>query len=256
MEPSFQTSFIPKKPLETDRVVGHRSMGLLFFISMIVVVCVCLLSAGLFLYKNLLTNQKASLSDSLSLSRNGFEQATIDELNLFDKRTAVAKQILASHFALSPLFTTLNSITIPSVQFTKFDNTSTDKSFSVNMSGVARDYTSIAVQAQVFNSDRGRYFKNVIFSNLVLSDSPLTKGYVSFNLSFDVDPGLLSYEKNVILQKSTPAIINPSNSNYPISNQIQTPNTNTPSTPSNINPNQTQPNVTPPSSLPNVTPTN
>jgi hypothetical protein len=71
----------------------------------------------------------------------------------------------------------------------------------VRMSGVARDYKSVALQASVFNSAKGRYFKNVVFSNLTKDNK---NGYILFDLDFMVDPALLSYEKNSLLEKLRP----------------------------------------------------
>ena len=171
-------------------------------------------SGGLFLYKSYLTSQKEVLSSSLAAARDSFEQSTIDELALFDKRTKAAKQILNSHIVLSPMFALLGNLTIPQIQYTKFSQETTDSGFSVKISGVALDYKSIALQADVFNSSSGRSFKNVVFSNLTKQ----TNNYVGFDLAFDVDPALLSYEKNSLLELSSAAASAPSNNIPPATN--------------------------------------
>jgi hypothetical protein len=196
MENSFQTSFIPKKPINTTSVVNRRPTSLFTVFSIIVLVIMVLASAGLFVYKNYLNNQKETLSASLLKVRDSFEKETIDELELFDKRTGAAKQILDKHIVLSPMFELLGSLTIPSIQYTKFEHQTNEKGFYVKMSGIARDYRSIALQADVFNTAKGRYFKNVVFSNLLKDKN----NYVTFNVEFNVDPSLLSYEKNILLE--------------------------------------------------------
>ena len=207
MENSFQTSFIPKNPIAPkEQVAEKRPMGILAFFSIIIFVGVCLVVGGLYLYKSYLTKQKDVLSQSLSISRDSFEPTTIAELQLIDKKITVSSALLKNHFVLSPLLDAIGPITIPSIQFTKFDYEVTGKDFQVQMSGLSRDYTSIALQDKEFNTNKGRYFKNVVFSNLTLSDNPLTKGYVTFDVSFSVDPAFLSYENNLSLQSSqTPA---------------------------------------------------
>lgn len=229
---SFQTSFIPKKPLAVDRAIESRPIGLFTFLSVIATVITILMFGGLFLYKNILINQKDDLSKSLAISRDSFESDTIAELDRFDKRSSAAKLILNNHIAISPFFKALDEITIPNIQYTKFDN-QFDKDFSVKMSGLARDYSSIAYQAQIFNSDKGRYFKNVVFSNLTLSDSGPTKGYVSFDISFTIDPSLLDYQKVANLKEeikdiTTEEVLPNTDINTPTSSD----NTNT--TPKNL----------------------
>jgi hypothetical protein len=194
MENSFQTSFIPKKPI-TSSVSDKAPRSLLSIIAIFLLIVSILGSVILFLYKNYLTNHKETLSSSLSTIRDTFEKNTINELSLFSKRTEVVKQILNNHIVLSPMFTLLGEITIPSVQYTKFDQQTNDKGFLVRIEGLARDYRSIALQADMFNTPKGHSFKNVIFSNLTKDKN----NNISFDIEFNVDPALLSYEKNSLL---------------------------------------------------------
>lgn len=200
----FQTSFIPKKPmmetpLHRAPLPMQRSVGILTVIAVVLIVLVGGAYGGLYFYKSTLDVKVANAKKSLALAESSFEAETIADLQLFDKRIAASKQVLASHIVLSPFFELLNTLTLPSIQFTKFTYSgSTDgKSFTVKMSGNAKDYKSIAVQASVFNSSAGKYLKDVVFSNLNLSDDKEKKGYVTFDVTFNIDPILLSYEKQL-----------------------------------------------------------
>ncbi len=210
MENSFQTSFIPKKPIVSslgDK--GPRSPILL--VSTFLLGISILASVALFVYKIYLTKQEESLSDSLSLVRDSFEKDTIDELELFNKRTEGAKQILSKHVIFSPMFTTLGDITIPSIQYTNFTEQTSEKGNTVDIEGVASDYRSIALQADMFDSVKGHSFSNVLFSNLVKDKN----NNISFDLQLNIEPDILSYEKNILLEQGTP---NSSNStSYPLS---------------------------------------
>lgn len=197
MENSFQTSFIPKK-LITSTSTDKEPRSLFSIISIFLLIVTILISGGLFLYKNYLTQQQESLYTSLAINRDSFEKETIDELELFDKRTESAKQILNSHVVLSPIFALLGEITIPSIQYTNFEQQTNEKGFLVNMEGIARDYRSIALQSDMFNSTKGRSFKNVLFSNLTKDRN----NNITFNLKFNVEPSLLSYEKNNLLEEA------------------------------------------------------
>ncbi len=213
MENSFQTSFIPKKPIvpapsaaplstpHTKSIFSILSVGLLILVGVT--------AGGLFLYKNYLTNQKEVLSQSLVRARDSFERDTILELETFDKRMSASKKILTSHIVLSPLFTLIGELTIPSIQYTKFEHQMTDKGlFYVKMTGTARDYKSIATQSEIFNSSKGRYLKSVVFSNLTtteVKEKDTKKTSIGFNVEFIVDPVLLSYEKNLLVSKTSRA---------------------------------------------------
>lgn len=198
MENSFQTSFIPKKPITATGGVSHKPATNLFMVfSVLILILMGVASGGLFVYKNYLIKEKEILSASLEKVRDSFEQDTIKELELYDKRVSSSKQVLSNHIVLSPLFSLLGDLTIPEVQYTKFDHQTNEKGFFVKMSGVARDYRSIALQADVFNTAKGRSFKNVVFSNLTRNKN----GYISFDIDFIVDPALLSYQKNILLEE-------------------------------------------------------
>ena len=164
-------------------------MGLAFLIFIFIAVA----SGGLYFYKSYLVNQKKVLIANLEQVKNSFSQETIKELDTFSKRINLSKDILNSHLVLSPMFDKLGDLTIPSIQYTKFNHEYKDGEFIVNISGVSYDYHSIALQAGVFDGDKSKSFKNVVFSNL--STDP--NNYVTFDLSFNVDPVLLSYENNL-----------------------------------------------------------
>lgn len=193
MDKNFQTSFIPKKPLTVDSSSSHESMSVLSFVSIVMIVGTIIASGGVYLYKSYLSQQKISAENSLVASKARFEPNTIKLLEVFDKRMSVSKQLLSTHTVMTPFFDTLASLTVPSIQYTKFSIETGEKSTSVTMSGIARDYQYIALQAQTFNSSPGLYFKNVVFSDLAKDK----KGGVTFKVSFDVDPTLFSYEKEI-----------------------------------------------------------
>ena len=189
---SFQTSFIPKKPITS--VVSSREPTSLFSIIATFILFVSIIAPiGLYFYKTFIINNKASLSAQLLSSRGSFEKTTIDELNLFNKRIEVSKQVLSKHIILSPIFTLLGDITIPSIQYTKFTQQTTLTGFSVDMEGLASDYKSIAVQSDIFSSTKGSSFKNVLFYNLTKDKN----NNISFSLKFDIDPSILNYQNNI-----------------------------------------------------------
>ncbi len=221
MENSFQTSFIPKKPVTANYSSNNVRPPTSIFtaLAFILLIIVVASAGGLFLYKNYLTKQKEILSSSLELVKNSFEKDTLDELELYDKRVSAAKNVLSKHIVLSPLFALLGSLTLPSIQYTNFSEQSSSQGFSVKLSGSSLDYKSIALQADAFNSAKGRLFKNVVFSDI----NKLKNNNVNFNIEFIVDPILLSYEKNLSLEQAQSS---KSKSEVTPTNKISTPSDN------------------------------
>ncbi|NCU28438.1 MAG: hypothetical protein EOM85_02090 [Candidatus Moranbacteria bacterium] len=198
MDNTFQTSFIPKKNISTNRV-ANEPKSLFSMISIFLMIVSILASGGMYLYKSYLIKQESSLSNSLSKTRDTFEKDTIGELELFNNRVVTASQILSKHIVLSPLFSRLGEITIPSVQYKSFDYQSGTTGYTINLKGIAKDYRAIAQQSDAFNTAKGRSFKNVLFSDLTRDKN----NKITFNLSFDVDADLLSYEKNGVFSTSS-----------------------------------------------------
>lgn len=92
------------------------------------------------------------------------------------------------------MFALLGEITIPSVQYTNFSQQTGADGFAVTIEGIARDYKSIVLQSDAFNTPKGSSFKNILFYNLTKDKS----NNISFNLKFTVDPSLLSYKNNIL----------------------------------------------------------
>lgn len=204
MNDSFQTSFIPKKPINNS-VIEKKSSSPFVTFSLVILFLTILASLGLFFYRIYLSNQKSSLAEALNKARASFEEETIKELEQFSSRIEISKNILENHIVLSPMLSVLSEITIPTIQYTEFKHsTSKDMIFVVNMKGVAVDYKSIALQSEMFNSIKGRFFKNVIFSNLIRNNyGTAGNNYVAFDVSFEVDPYLLSFSQNPLNVSTT-----------------------------------------------------
>lgn len=196
MENSFQTSFIPKKPIIANSMNTSSSkfVGIPMMISIFILVVMIASTLGLFFYKSYLQKNKDTLSSSLLKIKESFDKDTIAELESYDKKSAAATQVLDGHIILSPLFEAINEFTLSSIQYTKFDHTTTNNVFSVKMSGIANDYKSIALQADVFGSKKADMFKDLIFSNLTKDKN----NFVTFDVEFNIDPKILSYENNII----------------------------------------------------------
>jgi len=190
MEPSQQTSFIPKKALTREASpVREAPIGLFTLLSTIIFFVSALAGGGVYFYKILLENDIKTKSNSLERAEKAFEPSTIVELERLDRRIESAKEILANHILVSPIFEFLEQTTIPNVRLSSFSYEFFDGGrATVTAHGEARSYAYVAVQSDVFGEER--YIQNHVFSNLTLSGG----GNVSFDLSLLFDPTLLYYK--------------------------------------------------------------
>ena len=199
MDPNTpQTSFIPKQPIREEKAASSsRSFSLVNFLAIIIFFGSLAAAGGIYFYKGILDTKLKEMADSLARSRAAFEPGLIADLQVLDKRLNSSKEILGNHIALSPIFRSIESLTLKSVRFSKFayeiskDNA---KKIDVKMSGQTSGqggYRSIALQSNKLAENK--YFEDIIFSNLSLTQI----GGVSFDLTFSVDPIFVDFEKTV-----------------------------------------------------------
>ncbi len=192
MEPTqFQTSFIPKKALTEERPVRTRPVSLFLFLATIIFVA-SVASAGFVYFTEAgLKRGVAGMRSDLDAAAAAFESDFIADLQELDRRIASSKKILENHISISPIFESLQTLTLKSVQFTKFEykilGSGASASIAVKMSGKTDEYESLALQSDALT--KNKYFKDPIFSNLNIDE----KGNVLFDVTFTVDPNLVLY---------------------------------------------------------------
>jgi hypothetical protein len=197
MEPNFQTSFIPKKPIVEERATASKPVGLFTIFSLFILFAVLLGSIGLFFYKGILTKDISKMENDLNLAKNRFEPSKITELQVLDKRLRASSEILSHHIAISPVFQALQLLTMKTVRYTKFSydlGGERNAKVVIKMSGLAIGYRSIALQSDLFAQNKNLI--DPVFSNLTLDD----KGNVLFDLEFSVDPSFVDYKQMLLTQ--------------------------------------------------------
>ncbi len=202
MDSSNQTSFIPKKPIsQSGYAYEQRGVSVATVICIIVFFGSVALSLGSYLYKNFLQKSLADKKETLERARKGFDLDTIKDLKRLDTRIEVARKLLDRHTAVSGLFGVLEQATLKSVRLNDMNLTIGDTSSSppsavsssaggnvqIKARASAKNYTSVALQSDVFNKTKG--LKEPIFADLSLDD----KGNVNFSISAFVDPQILKF---------------------------------------------------------------
>lgn len=197
MEQTFQTSFIPQKPIVKERATSSRPIGFFMVIALFILFTVLLATGGLYFYKGINEKKIVSMDNTLNLARNRFEPAKIAELQVLDKRLNAATEVLGKHMVLTPIFKVLEQLTMKTVRYTSFDYEFGGEGNAlvyVKISGQAIGYRSIALQSDLFATN-----KNIIdpvFSNLTLDAS----GNVLFDLEFSVEPNFANYKQTFLTE--------------------------------------------------------
>lgn len=192
----LQTSYIPKKASvigSGQPVVGRTHVNVLAIIAFVIFFIAVGLSATVFFYKSSLIRLIASMDAELAAAKKSFEPAFIEEASRLNTRIDGAQELLGNHRALSPLFDILEKKTLESMRFKDFNFTSvSSQSATLSMTGQAKSFNSVALQSDVFGSEKA--FKDPVFSNFNLDN----QGDVIFNFKTTIDPGLLRYRETVL----------------------------------------------------------
>jgi hypothetical protein len=198
MEPNTPTSFIPKHPIESSTVPStHRSgsVGLLSLLTFVIVVFTGVAFAGVYLYQKQLVSQKAKLEASIKQAQDGIGTDFVTEMKRLDSRIDGVKDLIKNHVVVTPIFEALEASTLRSVQYKDFsysiktDTTTKASIVSVDLTGTAKNYATIALQSDAFSSNT--LIKNPVFSNLTVDDKSRT---INFKLNFTVSLADLSYQ--------------------------------------------------------------
>ncbi len=198
VETKFQTSFIPKKSMTTERLSGSR-MSIFLFISIIIFLASLGIAIFVFLEKKILIQKISTDQSTIVTKKASFDPNTIDNIVELNTRIEVAKNLLASHTDITPIFNFLNQVTLKNVRFKdfSFSGQSVDSNgqniVGIKMNGIARDFETVASQADEFGKQDWR---NIIRGTQVSNLSLNTDGSVSFVLSATVLPGVLLYGNN------------------------------------------------------------
>ncbi len=195
MEQNFQTSFIPKKPMVEERALSPRSVSLLMVIASFILFTVFLATGGLFFYRAIAQKNSDNMANQLNQAKNRFEPSLITDLQVLDKRLRASTEILDKHIAITPIFLTLEKLTMKTVRYTQFGyavDSERGKKILVKMSGQAIGYRSVALQSDLFAQNPNLI--DPVFSNLTLDE----KGNVLFDLEFLVEPSFVDYKQMLL----------------------------------------------------------
>lgn len=207
MEPKFKTSFIPKQSIPKDggapsvqrQVRPNPSGSIVFFIGLIVMIVTVGSAAGVFLWKQFLETSISEKAATLERARDAFQPRLIQDLERLDRRITAAETLLDQHLAPSALFDLLANTTLTSVQFNSLSlNLAGDNGspITLEMDGNALDFDSVALQSDVFGSNR-------FITDPIISGLDVAGDLVSFNVSAEIGDRFLEYSLQVTGDEDT-----------------------------------------------------
>lgn len=167
VETKFQTSFIPKKPLVQDSPSSGGGMSLFLLISILVFLTSLGIAGYVFLENQYLIQQITSEQAIITKNKSSFDTVTIDNIVSLNSRITIAQALLNKHVAVSPVFAFLQKATLQNVRFKDFTFNANGKDangnnmIAIQMSGQARDFQTVASQADQF----GKQIGEILFYN-------------------------------------------------------------------------------------------
>lgn len=188
-----QTSFIPKRTLDTQtRIERADTVSIFTVLSTLIFFLTLVAGGGVFFWQETLTTQVAEVESTLVKERESFSEDIIQELTGLSNRLQGSSMLLENRLYTSNIFELLNQNTIKTVRFGKFsvDPALVDKTkLKMTVSGQAKDYASVALQSEVFSKLNSAVI-DYEFSNLTLDQS----GNVLFDMSATLDKKAVAFD--------------------------------------------------------------
>ena len=192
MDTKFQPSFIPKKPMGTrdfGNAIRNSKIGLFTLLGMVIFIITLGLTGFVYLYKAYTEKDIQKMKIRIEETRAKFQPETIQDLVRTHERVKMAKQILDRHISTTALLQVLADNTYQNVRYKTFSYAfGSDNAISLNMTGEAKSFNSVALQSDRFRAHK--LFSSPIFSGLTLNE----KSYVEFNFTSEVDPLIALYK--------------------------------------------------------------
>jgi hypothetical protein len=189
MPPSVPTSFVPHPAAPAPRESSINIPGVFGFLAYLIFVVVFASAIGVFFYGRILASDQSAKDAQLAKVEATINPTTIDNFIRLRDRLASSKTLLANHVALSNFFSLLGTTMPSTVRFSSLHlSLNTDGTVSVDGTGVAKSFNSLAFASTVFAKD-GR-IKDAIFSGIAVNSKD---GSVSFGLSATLDPSTVAF---------------------------------------------------------------
>jgi len=195
MEPKFQTSFIPKKPImSADGSSGIsvvRTTNIFSIIATVVFIMTVLVAGALFLYKTTIEGQIEAAKQEVEQAKESYGPEIIQKLIDASTKIQTANELLEQHVVVSEVMKELERLTVRRLRFDDFLYKKVNGVPTLTMKGEVQNYNALAQQQEIFNNST--YMKNPEFAGFNLQEN----GFINVNFSAELDPSIVSYRRLV-----------------------------------------------------------
>lgn len=220
ISPGIPTSFVPRQPTQQNQRPHSTGHNFFLLIALFVALVAIIAAIGTFAYDRYLTHALAERAQELTLAQRAVNTDQVEEFVRLRDRLVYGQDLLQNHVVLSQVFDVLEAQTLQTVRFESLELTvANDRTAQLDVEGVARNFNALAAQSNAFAADKR--IRRAIFSDIVVNES----NTVSFRLTADLDPSLLSLGDATFGQPAQPAPETPAT---PAPVATSTPATSTP----------------------------
>lgn len=200
LPPTVPTSFVPKQPVQTTRRAARGGGNLLLLASMILMGIAIAGAGATFGYQYVLESIRDKKAEELATAEASISRATIDEFLRLHNRLNVGQELLNDHIAISQFLDVLEGLTVNPVVFDTLTLAMNEDGIAeVEMKGTAKSFNALAAESAAFAAEKR--IKRAIFSSISVAE----KGGISFSLSAELDPALITWDGINTLSSGTPA---------------------------------------------------
>ncbi len=199
MEPKFQTSFIPKKPISLTQsgvLPVARSFNLFSLLATVFFIVTLLTSGGLFIYQKILDGQIIQAGKDIEKAREAFQVGQIKDLIDANSRIKAAETLLENHVVISRIMVLLEELTVKRIRFYDFSYSNKNNSPTLAMKAESQGYNALAVQGEIFS--KSEFLRDSRFFDFTAGDN----GIVTASFYTTLNPELISYKKAVGLEST------------------------------------------------------
>ncbi len=186
-----EISFIPKSSLVRgdsfmERIRPRSIVGVL---SILVFILTVGTYTGLYFYGNSLEEKNKKIAADIVSAQSVFNQSPeISKAKVFRDHAEIARELLDAHIAVSPVLRFIEQNTVQSILYEKFSFTRDGNNLTLELTGEAPTYASLAYQADVLRE------KSKELTGFSIGDVVLTKfGTITFTIKAVFARGYLSY---------------------------------------------------------------
>lgn len=200
MEPKFQTSFIPKKPVLTPVSgamprIAPQTRSVFMSLAVLLFVLALLSVAGAYGWKYYLTQAQDDFKLDLANREKQFNIDQIEQLKQINVQIDTAKDLVNNHISASELFNIVSRFTIEKVRFSSLQLSIDKSSITVDLKGEGTSLSALAFQSDVLGALDQYDLRGIVKNPIMSGVTKQLDGKYSFGMTTEIENKALLYSK-------------------------------------------------------------